>query len=129
MEAISATRYQDLVDFICDSKGYFNFLHTTDTFEKALSICENGFMFKKFDKTSVFVCDSISLAYMLNIRKHYGDYTVIIQISTHISNYESISNMEYDEDGEEVFTLPPQYIKGYFNRVTSEIFANPFFKK
>lgn len=37
--------------------------------------------------------------------------------------------MEYDDEDEEVFILPPQYIKGYFDRTTNEIFTNPLFKK
>lgn len=120
---------QELVDFICEGSGYFSFLHTTNTVEKARSICESGFKFKKFDKTSDFVCDNVTVAFMLNIRKQYGDFTVIIQIRSYITHYEPICKMEIDDECEEVFILPPQYIKGYYNRVTKEIYENPFFKK
>src|SRR5271157_3039005 len=102
MSEIITTRYQNLIDFIGDESGYFSFLHTTNT-------VENGFRFKKFDKTSDYVCDAVSLAYMLNIRKHYGDFTVIIQISKDVPHYEELSAMEYDDESEEVFILPPQY--------------------
>jgi hypothetical protein len=129
MSEIVKTKYQNLVDFICEDPGYFSFLHTTDTIEKAKSICENGFRFKKFDKTSDYVCDAVTLTYMLNIRKHYGDFTVILQISKDTPHYEKISEMEYDDEGEEVFVLPPQYIKGYYNRITNEIVANSLFEK
>jgi hypothetical protein len=129
MEEIPITKYQNLVDFIGEAKGYFSFLHTTNTVEKAKSICENGFQFKQFDKTSDYICDIVTLAHNLNIRKHYGDLTIIIQISNRISNYEAISEKEYDETGEELFILPPQFIKGYYHRITNEIFANPLFKK
>ena len=129
MEILPAIGYQELVDFICEKQGYFTFLHTTNSIEKALSICKNGFRFQKFDKTSDFVCDSVTVAFMLSIRKQYGDFTVIIQISTHITHYESISKKEYDEEGEELFILPPQYIKGHYNRITNEIFQNPLFNK
>lgn len=129
MSEIAISVYQELVDFICDEAGYFSFLHTTDTVEKARSICKSGFRFKKFDKTSDYVCDAITLAYMLSIRKHYGDFTVIIQINKNIAYYEEISEMEYDDEGDEVFILPPKYIKGIYNRITNEIFTNPLFKK
>lgn len=129
MDELLATQYQELVDFICEKGGYFSFLHTTNTVEKARSICDNGFQFKKFDKTSDFVCDSVTVAFMLNIRKHYGNFTIIIQIGTHITHYESICDVEIDDEGEDVFILPPHYIKGYFNRVTNEIDANPHFRK
>ena len=129
MADLPIVTYQNLIDFICAENGYLSFLHTTNTMEKALSICKNGFVFMQFNKTSDYVCDLITLAYMLNIRKHYGDFTVIIQISNLITDYEEISIKEIDGEGEEVFILPPQYIKGYFNRITNEIFANPLFKK
>ena len=129
MSEIAESKYQNLVDFICGESGYFNFLHTTRTEENALSICLNGFRFKKFDKTSDYVCDAISLAYMLYIRKHYGDFTVIIQINKNITHYEAMSEKELDDEGEERFVLPPQYIKGYYNRITNEIIANTLFKK
>jgi hypothetical protein len=129
MSEILISKYQNLVDFIGEESGFFSFLHTTNSVENAISICENGFRFKKFDKTSDYVCDAVTLAYMLNIRKHYGDFTVVIQISKDIPQYEKISKMEYDDESEEIFILPPQYIKGYYNRITNEIVANPLFKK
>ena len=129
MEAIPTAGYQELVDFICEKKGYFTFLHTTNSIEKAVSICENGFRFQKFDKTSDFVCDSITVAFMLSIRKQYGDFTVIIQISSHITHYESISEKIIDEEDEELFILPARFIKGYYNRATNEIFINSAFRK
>jgi hypothetical protein len=129
MSEATSIAYKQLIAFICEEAGYFSFLHTTNTVEKARSICNSGFQFKKFDKTSDYVCDAVSLAYMLNIRKHYGDFTVIIQINKNISHYEEISQMEYDDEDEEVFILPPQYVKGFYNRITNEIYANPLFKK
>ena len=116
-----------VVEFIFQEAGYFRFLHTTNTIEKAKSICENGFWYKNFNKTTDYVCDPVSLAYMLNIRKYYGDFTLIIQLCKNICSYEKISKMEYDEEGDEVFILPPQYIKGVYDRRTNEIYANPLF--
>jgi len=121
-------KYLSLIEFINECTECFSFLHTTNSLEKALSICKNGFIYVQFDKTADYVCDVVTLAYMLNIRKHYGDYTIIIQIDAHIKNYLEISNREYDVDGEEFYVLPPQYIKGFYNRNTHEIIPNPLFK-
>ena len=129
MLAEATSKIKELSDFICEETGYFRFLHTTNSIERARSICENGFRFKDFNKTSDYVCDPITLAYMLNIRKHYGDFTVIIQINKNITSYVEISEKEYDDEGDEVYVLPPQYIKGFYNRRTDEIYANPFFRK
>jgi hypothetical protein len=129
MTTIPASKYDHLVDFICDTPGFFNYLHTTNSIENAALICEQGLRFDTFEKTTDYVCDRDSLAYMINIRKHYGDYTVIIQISKHINNYEAISRKIYDEEDELVYILPPKYIKGYYNRITHELIANPLFEK
>ena len=129
MSEITKTRYQNLIDFIDDGNESLSFLHTTNTVEKAWSICKNGFRFKNFNKTADYVCDAVTLTYMLNIRKHYGDFTVIIQINKNITQYEAISAMKFDDEGEEKFVLPPQYVKGYYNRITNEIVSNPLFKK
>ena len=127
MQDHGSHKYLSLIEFINECKECFSFLHTTNTLEKALSICKNGFIYMQFDKTTDYVCDVVTLAYMLNIRKHYGDYTIIIQISTQITSYIEISNKEYDVDGEEFYVLPPKYIKGFYNRNTHEIIANPLF--
>jgi hypothetical protein len=129
MDELIVTNYQDLVDFICEQDGYFSFVHTTNTEEKAKSICENGFRYKKFDKTADYVCDRVTLEYMLAIRKHYGDFIIIILISRRITNYDALCQMEFDEENEEIFTLPHQFIKGYYNRITNELYKNPFYVK
>jgi hypothetical protein len=121
-------KYLTLLEFISNCDQNFCFLHTTNSLEKAESICHNGFVYSQFDKTTDYVCDIITLAYMLNIRKHYGDFTIVIQIDHSITNYAEISIKEYDVEGEEIFILPPQYIKGYYNRTNHEIIPNPLFK-
>jgi hypothetical protein len=129
MSEITTHKYQSLVDFICEADGCFSFLHTTNTIEKALSICKNGFVYSHFDKTTDYVCDIVTLSYMLNIRKHYGDFTIIIELDSQLKSYQEISIKEFDGDGEEIFILPPEYIKGFYNRLTNEIVENPLFKK
>jgi hypothetical protein len=124
--------YYNIVEFIGESIGYSNYLHTTNSEEIAKLICSNGFKFEIFQKTTDFVNNIEGLKYRLNIRKVYGNFTVIFQINRSIPNdYESISKKltEKGEENADIFLLPPQYIKGYFNRTTKEIFANPSFKK
>ena len=122
-------KYQNLIEFIGESQGYNNFLHTTKTEENTKSICQNGFRFELFQKTTDYVGNVAALVYMLSIRQPYGNFTIIIQISSSIRDYESISEMTTDDEGNEIFILPPQYVKGYYNRTTREIFPNPLFKK
>jgi hypothetical protein len=123
------SEYQNLINFIGVSKGYSNYLHTTDTVENAQSICKTGLRFEIFQKTADYIFNVIGLIYMLGIRKDYGNYTVIIQIKGNIKDIESVSKRGHDENGDEIFVLPPQYIKGYYDRITKEIFVNPLFKK
>ena len=122
-------KFKNLIEFIGESQGYNNFLHTTKTEENAKSICQNGFRFEIFHKTVDFINNVDGLIYMLSIRQPYGNFTIIIQINNSIRDYESISQKTIDEEGNEIFIFPPQYIKGYYNRLTREIFPNPLFKK
>ena len=121
--------YQNLIDFIGESKGYSNYLHTTQTAENAKSICETGLRFEIFQKTVDAIVNVVGLIYMLSIRVAYGKFTIIIQISDNIHDYESVCKKTQNEYGDEIFILPPQYIKGYYDRTTREIFTNPLFRK
>jgi hypothetical protein len=126
---VISEKCQNLIDFVGEFKGYSIYLHTTDTVEKAKSICENGLRFLQFEKTTDSINNIVALIYMANIREPFGNFTVVIQISRHITDYEAISKKVYDEDEEEIFIFPPQYIKGYYDRTTYGIFANPLFRK
>ena len=121
-------RYKNLIDFIGKPSyyGYLTYLHTTNSVDNANSICKNGLKFEEFRSTTDEVNDEISLIYKLLIRKQYGNFTIIIQINENIRDmsYESISQ----PSDEETFILPPQYIRGYYNRETKEIVENPLFK-
>ena len=120
--------YRNLIDFIGESLGYSNYLHTTSSETNAKSICNNGFRFEIFQKTTDYISNVDGLVYMLMIREPYGKFTVIIQIKSGIKDYESISEKTTNDEGDEMFILPPQYIKGYYNRTTKEIYSNPLFK-
>jgi len=132
IESFNATttdnRYKNLIEFIGKPSyyGYLTYLHTTNSVDNANSICKNGLKFEEFRSTTDEVNDEISLIYKLLIRKQYGNFTIIIQINENIRDmsYESISQ----PSDEETFILPPQYIRGYYNRETKEIVENPLFK-
>jgi len=122
--------FQNLINFIGKDNGYKNYLHTTDNIENAKTICQNGLIYNQFEKTTDYVYDPSSIIYMLGIRKAYGNYTVIIQIKPNdIKNLNTICQMDVDEDGDEIYTLPPEYVKGYYDRTTKEIYPNPLFRK
>jgi len=122
--------FQNLINFIGEPNGYKNYLHTTDSIENAKAICQNGLIYDQFEKTTDYVYDSSSIIYMLGIRKAYGNYTVIIQIKPNdVKNLNTINQISTDEDGDEIYTLPPEYIKGYYDRTIKKIYPNPLFRK
>jgi hypothetical protein len=128
--------YQNLIEFIGESQEYSTYLHTTNSETNAKSICNNGLRYEVFQKTTDRISHVDGLIYMLMIREPYGNFTIIIQINASIHDYESISKKVIDvdipiehSDNNEIFILPPQYIKGYYNRTTREIFENPLFRK
>jgi hypothetical protein len=125
----TATRYPVLFNFMSDTQGYNMFLHTTDSQEKANSICSKGFQYQVFDKTTDYVTNPDDIDYLISMRKAYGNFIVVIQIRSNVSSYESISTNGTDEDGEDVYVLPPQYIKGYYDKLNNRIYPNPLFKK
>lgn len=124
----NSAKYQELINFIGNSTGYLIYLHTTNSEEVAKSICSKGFQFEDFPKTTDYIGNADGLIYMLNIRASYGNFTIIIQLRNGV-NPESISKKSTDGDGEEIFILPPQYIKGYYDRATKKIYSNPQFKQ
>lgn len=119
-------RYKNLIEFIDQSKHHITYLHTTPSEETARIICGEGFIFEEFGNTTDEVNDEVTLAYKLLIRKQYGKFTIIIQINENVKDryYEEISTPNDDD----TFTLPPRYIRGYYNRETREIIKNPLFE-
>lgn len=123
------TRYPVLYKFITDSFGYNTFLHTTASAETAKAICNKGFNFQIFDKTTDYITHPDDIDYLIAMRKSYGNFIVVIQIRSNITSYESISTSGTNEDGEEIFILPPQYIKGYYDKSSGQLYVNPLFRK
>jgi hypothetical protein len=127
VEMGSIVNDQDLLDFLSFSKDSYTFLHTTNTMEKALSICDSGLHFLSLDKTTDYVCDRITLNHLMNIRKHYGDFVMLIQVGKEQMNSGLTNERALNSEGEEVFILPARFIKGFFLKKTKELFVNPRF--
>lgn len=134
-----------LYSVINENQNIVTFLHNTPTKQNADNILENGFKFQgHLDYTSDIISskDIIGLKYFSQIRKHYGNYTIIIQISKKIiTEYtERLKNTEYHFsealtakppsktcDDEFTYCLSPNFIKGYLNIKNADFVLNQKF--
>ena len=132
-------------DFIGGSSDLYTFLHNTGDEENARRILGEGLAFEEhLLRTSDPVSgnDLVELKYFRIVRRYYGDYTIIIQISSHLvddlnrrlerSRYhfsEALSQSRPSEEHEEnlAYLLPPQFIRGYFDHTQGRGVENPFF--
>ncbi|MCD6566791.1 MAG: hypothetical protein J7K53_12705 [Bacteroidales bacterium] len=121
------------------------FIHQTPTQKLAEQILKEGFEFENHlmhttDQISGF--DLVELNYFLMIRRNYGQFTIVIVIADELINYliqiTKSTNIHYSEilsktlpirksDDTPLYTLPEQFIKGYFNQITLERIHNPKF--
>ena len=121
------------------------FIHQTPTQKLAEQIINEGFEFENHlmhttDQVSGF--DLVELNYFLMIRRDYGQFTIVIVIADELINYLiqiiKNTNIHYSEilsktlpmcksEGTPFYTLPEQFIKGYFNQITLERILNPKF--
>jgi len=128
-----------------DSADVLKYLHNTNSEEVAKKILSGGFIFEKYIENStdlVSGVDIIELRYFVQHRGGYGKFTIIIHISRDIADHyfnklksakyhfsEVLSKHlpQFNSDNEPVYILPEQFIKGYFNRNTSQFIENPVF--
>ena len=123
------------------------FLHYTKEKEVADKILEEGFRFaENFDKTAVEINkDNKHLAYQHQRYKDYGKYILVIAISRevyrHYNSYDDGNTQNefvpeqlltekepfYNDELDLVFTLHPNFIKGYIDMETGFIKRNPSF--
>jgi len=123
------------------------FLHYTSRRDVANKILEEGFKFvNSFYKTAEYIYnDELYLIHRHHEHKQYGHYVIVICISKNTYNtysdklvklkakniaVEQILTEEppfVDENSDEIYTLPKQFIKGYFNYVDETIIENPEF--
>ncbi|MBN2215203.1 MAG: hypothetical protein JW723_13280 [Bacteroidales bacterium] len=136
---------KNIIEYLTENKGCMTFVHYTKGAGTAQKIIEEGFKFAiSFHKTAEPIStDQIDLIYKHNLHKYYGNYIIVICISRDIYRfYESELNKieqanvnveqiltesvpELDENRDEVYTIPKQYLKGYLNYQSGEIVNNP----
>jgi len=137
----------DIQNFIFEQEKDANiFLHYTTEKEVLDKILESGFEFLTFEKTTVnMINEPININYNHMLRKPFGNFALIICISKDIyKKYGSLINKSTRKDikveevlsqkppykidfQENVYTLHRNFIKGYINYTTGEIFKNPKF--
>jgi hypothetical protein len=139
---------EESLSFIFENVGNSNiYIHYTKDESDVRSILTKGFRFvDSFYKTALpLLDDKLDLLMKHNSRKYFGDYLVIICISSKIINsYSSelekagiknhfIENILTEappvrnENSDLVFMLPQQFIQGYINHRTGALFRNPHF--
>lgn len=121
------------------------YLHYTRTENVAKEILNKGFKFvNSFYKTAELVFnDKLYLVHRHNEHKQFGEYVIVISISKKTFNHytQELSKLQakniaveqilteipqyIDENLEEVYTCPKQFIKGYFNYIEGSIIYNP----
>jgi hypothetical protein len=137
--------HQNILDYLIGNKGCMTFIHYTKGSATAQKIISEGFRFAvSFHKTAEPVsADQIDLIYKHNLHKYFGNYIIVICISRDLYHfYESELNKmvranvnveqilteslpELDENKDEIYILPKQFIKGYLNYESGEIVDNP----
>jgi len=123
------------------------FLHYTAKKDVAQKIIKEGFRFvNSFYKTAEYIYnDELYLIHRHHEHKQYGNYVIVICVSKEIYNYYSeelnklhakniaveqllIEEPSYiDDNSDEIYILPKQFIKGYFNYKDGTIVKNPDF--
>ena len=138
----------DIIDFILeDHLNKVCYVHYTKDEKVVQQILSEGFKYvDSFHQTAIQVYnDRHDLVYKHSMFKNYGKYVLVINISTDIYNFYSNglkkdSKIKYhienilteqhpitNENGELVYILPTQFIKGYINHETGEMVTNPKF--
>jgi len=145
MSHLSEEKLKSLQEFIGYEIEISKFLHSTPSREFADRIMMNGFEFENHlmhttDQISGF--DLVELNYFLMIRRNYGQFTIVIEISDkliidftkrlrsfncHFSEALTKFPPRINDEDNPVYTLPEQFIKGYFNQNTLEKIHNPIF--
>ncbi len=139
---------ENTINFILENDSRLKiYMHYTRDEADAQNILKTGFRFaNSFYKTALPVTrDKLDMIIKHNSQKYYGHYLIIISISSETVNYlteeikkAGLKNVSFEniltesttlrnENGEPVYLLPNQFIKGYINHLTGEITKNPDF--
>jgi len=119
-----------IYDTKINGKPLYTYLHTTNE-DVCKKILENGFEFYEFTKTVDEISNDIdTFNYKLGLRIPYGNFTVIIQTLKPVVNGEDVTIKEpfIGEEGDLIFTLSPNHVKGYFNNKNGEFVENSNFE-
>lgn len=123
------------------------FLHYTAKLNVAKNILTEGFKFlNSFYKTAEYIYnDELYLVHRHHEHKQYGKYVIVICISKKMYDHysEELNKLHAkniaveqilteqtpvkDDEGDETYILPKQFIKGYFNYLDGTIVENPNF--
>lgn len=137
--------HKNILDYLIENRDCRTFVHYTKETATAQKIIDEGFRFAvSFHKTAEPISnDQIDLIYKHNLHKYFGNYIIVICISKNIYhfyeeelnkkgqanvNVEQIlteSMPELDENKDEIYRLPKQFVKGYLNYESGEIVNNP----
>jgi uncharacterized protein YihD (DUF1040 family) len=139
--------HDNILHYLLENRNCRTFIHYTKGISTAQKIVEEGFKFAiSFHKTAEPIStDQIDLIYKHNLRKYFGNYIIVICISRGIYDFyegelnkidQTNTNIEQiltespavlDENKDEVYTLPKEFVKGYLNYESGEITDNPFY--
>lgn len=121
------------------------FLHYTAKLNIAKNILTEGFKFlNSFYKTAEYIYnDELYLVHRHHEHKQFGKYVIVICISKQMYDHysEELNKLRAkniaveqilteqtpvkDDEGDETYILPKQFIKGYFNYLDGTIVENP----
>ncbi len=132
-------------DFIHGSEKLYTFLHNTHSAEMARKIMQEGLLFENHllnTSDHISGINLVELNYFRMIRKYYGNYTLVIQISTrlvedfsrrlretryHFSEALSKTRPSYSKEDTPLYLLPKQFIRGYYDHMRKCGKENPAF--
>jgi Ca2+/Na+ antiporter len=138
---------EEVLEFIFkEEEKEIIYVHYTKDLSVAQNISKEGFQFaESFYKTAELVInDKLDLIYKHNLRKQFGRYVIVLAIAKDVYNMymESISmisvvvnveqvlsikSSQLNDNEDEVYLLPHQFVKGFIDSETGEIFPNPTF--
>ncbi len=139
--------HENILSYLLGNSECRTFVHYTKEESTAKKIITEGFKFtESFHKTAEAISnDQIDLIYKHNVRKYFGKYVVVICLSEKLfalyeNKLKKIKNVNLsveqilteepsfmNENLEEIFICPKQFIKGYLNYESGVIVSNPGF--
>jgi len=141
----SSDNILDLSHFIGKNDKLMTYLHCLNSVELAEEIMKNGFNFENhlLNTTDLVSPDDlVEVTYFMNIRKAYGNITLIVQINNELiqsinaqliqtrSHFSEALTKTAPRNGPNelfVYTLPEEFIMGYVNNIESLCVKNPNF--